>query len=93
MIKKTTFIVGKLFVRIRNDNTTIPVKGGFFSESDIRFFKSPNLPKKTIPKNYPENDLNKLFIVMDGNFKFQAQDSFFGISFFGRLEKRISLSE
>ena len=32
---------------------------------------------------------------MGGNFKFQAQDSFFGTIFWeiGRFEKRISLSE
>ena len=32
-------------------------KGGFFPESAIRFFKSPNLPKKYIPKNYPELEI------------------------------------
>ena len=31
----------------------VPTKGGFFSESAICFFKSPNLQKKYIPKNYP----------------------------------------
>jgi hypothetical protein len=32
-------------------------KGGFFSESVIRFFKSPNLQKKNIPKSYPELEI------------------------------------
>ena len=31
-------------------------KRGFFSESAIRFFKSPNL-QKNIPKNYPELEI------------------------------------
>ena len=31
-------------------------KGGFFSESEIRFCKSPNL-QKNIPKNYPELEI------------------------------------
>ena len=30
--------------------------GGFFSESAIRFFRSPNL-QKNIPKNYPELEI------------------------------------
>ena len=55
----------------------ICIKGGFFSESAIRFFKSP---KKNIPKSYPEleiqNSLPKHNTVMGGNFKFQVQDSF-----------------
>ena len=29
-------------------------KGGFFSKSVIRFFKSPNLQKKIFQKNYPK---------------------------------------
>ena len=32
----------------------VSTKGGFFSESAIRFFKSP---KKNIPKNYPELEI------------------------------------
>ena len=28
-------------------------KGGFFSESAILFFRSPNLKKKKNPENYP----------------------------------------
>ena len=51
------------------------IKGGFFSESEIRF---SNLPISQ--KNYSKNlswawNLNKLFTVMGGNFKFQVQDS------------------
>ena len=59
-------------------------KGGFFSESAIRFFKSPNLQNKIFQKT-----------ILNLKFKFQAQDSFFGIFFwrFGDLKKRIALSE
>ena len=32
-------------------------KGGFFSESAIRFFETPNLQKKNVPKNYPELEI------------------------------------
>ena len=50
--------------------------------------------KKNIPKKYPENiSRQKQYHVMGENFKFQVQDSFFGIIFFGRFEKRIALSE
>ena len=35
-------------------DNTLYGKGGFFSESAIRFFKSP---KKNIPKNYPELEI------------------------------------
>ena len=46
------------------------------------FFKSPNLKKKNIPKNYPE-------------LKMQGQDSFLEYFFWEiwRFEKRIPLSE
>ena len=42
-------------------------------------------------KNYSKKlswawNLNKLFIDKGGNFKFQAQDSFFGIIFLGDWE-------
>ena len=40
-------------------------KGGFFSESAIRFFKSLNLQKKIFQKT-----------ILSSKFKFQAQDSF-----------------
>ena len=32
-------------------------KGGFFSESVIKKFQSPNLKKKNVPKNYPELEI------------------------------------
>ena len=41
-------------ITIYNNAST---KGGFFSESAIRFFKSPNLQKKYIPNNYPELEI------------------------------------
>ena len=57
------------------------VKGGFFSENAIRFFKSP---KKIFQKT-----------ILSLKFKFQVQDSFLEYFFFeiGRFEKRITLSE
>ena len=61
------------------------IKVAFFQK--VRFiFQIPQSPKKIIPKNYPELNLNKLFTDMGGNFKFQAQDSFFGIIFWGDLK-------
>ena len=70
-------------------------KGGFFSESEIRSSNLPIFQKKYSKKLSWSWNLNKLFADMGGNFKVQAQDSFFGIIFgaIGRFEKRISLSE
>ena len=69
-------------------------KGGFFSESAI-----PNLEKKIFQKTilhltYKIPSQTKQYYVMGGNFKFQVQDSFFGIFFFKiwRSKKRIALS-
>ena len=62
----------------------------------IRF---PNIQKKNISKNYPELAFkfpsNKKQDDIGGKFKFQAQDSFFGIFFLEiwRFKQRIALSE
>ena len=62
------------------------VKGGFFSESEIRF-SNLRISQKNYSKKIPWAwNLNKLFTDMGGNFKFQAQDSFFGIIFLGDWE-------
>ena len=53
-------------------------KGGFFSESVIRFL---NLQKKIFQKT-----------ILSLKFKFQVKDSFLDYSFW-RFEKRIALSE
>ena len=63
----------------------------FFRKWDS-FFKSPNLPKKNIPKSYPELEISISrqlhFTVIGGKFKFQAQDSFLEYFFlrFGDLK-------
>ena len=68
------------------------LKGGFFSESAIRFSNLP-LSKKNSPRNYPELKSkipahNTHITVMGRNFKFQVQDSFFGIFFLGDLKNK-----
>ena len=70
-------------------------KGGFFSESEICFSNLSISQKNYSKKLFWACNLNNLFNVMGGNFKFQAQDSFLEYFFgeIGRLEKRISLSE
>ena len=49
--KYKTFKLEKVWVRV--SRTT---KGGFFSESAIRFFNL-QISKKNIPKNYPELEI------------------------------------
>ena len=51
-------------------------KGGFFSESEIRFSNLPISQKNYSKKLSWAWNLNKLFTDMGKNFKFQAQDSF-----------------
>ena len=51
-------------------------KGGFFSESEIRFSNLPISQKNYSRKLSSALNLNKLFTDMGGNFKFQAEDSF-----------------
>ena len=65
-------------------NSTIVTKGGFFSESAICFFKSPNLQKKIFQKT-----------TLSLKFKFLVQDSFLEYIFLEiwRFEKHIALSE
>ena len=66
-------------------------KGGFFSESAIRFLNL-QISKKEI---FQKTILNLKFKIPVHNIillLFQVQDSFFGI-FFWRFEKRIELSE
>ena len=57
----------------------LKLKVAFFSESVIRFFKSPNLKKKYSKKT-----------ILSLKFKFQVQDIFLEI---WRFEKHIALSE
>ena len=56
--------------------TILILKGGFFSESEIRFSNLPISKKNYNKKLSWAWNLNKLFTDMGGNFKFQAQDSF-----------------
>ena len=60
-------------------------KGGFFSESEIRFSNLPISQKNYSKKLSWAWNLNILFTNMGRYFKFQDQDSFFGIFIFGRL--------
>jgi hypothetical protein len=64
-------------------------KGGFFSESAIRFFKSPNLQKKIFQKTilslkfkFPANNT---LLLLAGNLNFKFRIVFWNI-FFGDLE-------
>ena len=74
------------------------IKGGFFSESVIRFFKSPNLQKKyskilswTWNLNFPSKNT---LLLLAGNLNFKFRIVFW--NFFLEVwifEKRIALSE
>ena len=72
-------------------------KGGFFSESAIRFFKSPNLQKKfqkTILSLF-KFPTNNTLLLLAGNLNLKFRIVFCNIFFwrFGDLKKRIALSE
>ena len=67
-------------------------KGGFFSESAIRFFKSPNLQKKIFQKTilslkfkFPANNI---LLLLVGNLNFKLRIVFWNIYFeIWRFEK------
>ena len=61
-------------------------KGGFFSESAIRFSNLPIFKKKYSKKLSSAWNLNLLFTVIGGKFKFKFQDSFLEYFYFGDLE-------
>ena len=65
-----------------------PTKGGFYSESAIRFLDLQISKTKYSEKLSWAWNLNLLFTVFGGKFKFQAQDSFSEYFFwrFGDLE-------
>ena len=63
-----------------------PPKGGFYSESAIRFLDLQISKTKYSEKLSWAWNLNLLFTVFGGKFKFQAQDSFSEYFFFGDLE-------
>ena len=69
----------KIFFTLPKPGFGRRLKVVFFRKCDS-FFKSPNLQKENIPKNYPEleiqNSCPKHTTDMGGNFKFQVQDSF-----------------
>ena len=73
-------------------------KGGFFSESGIRFFKPPSLQKKIFQKTilslkfkFPANNT---LLLLAGNLNFKLRIVFWNICFeIWRSEKRIALSE
>ena len=71
-------------------------KGGFFSESVIRFSNLQISKIKIFQKIYPELEIwiSRLlwYTIIGGKFKFQVQDSFLEY-FFWIFEKRIALSE
>ena len=64
----------------------IMLKGGFYSESAIRFLDLQISKTKYSEKLSWAWNLNLLFTVFGGKFKFQAQDSFSEYFFFGDLE-------
>jgi hypothetical protein len=61
-------------------------KGGFFSESEIRFSNLPISQKDHSKKLSWAWNLNKLFTDMGRDFKFQTQDSFLELFFYGDWE-------
>ena len=65
----------QLFPTFNNGANYIGYKGGFFQKERFGFFKSPNLKTKF-----------KFLPILTNLFKFQAQDSDFGIICFGNLE-------
>ena len=65
------------------------IKCGFFSEISMRFSNLQNKYSKSLSWAW---NLNKLFIVMGGKFKFQVQDSDLEYLFW-RFDKHIALSE
>ena len=75
------------------------VKGGFFSESAIRFFKSPNLQKKIFQKTILnlkfKISAHNIILLWAGILNFKSRIVFWNIFFgiFGDLKKRITLSE
>ena len=74
---------------------SIDLKGGFYSESAIRFLDLQISKTKYSEKLSWAWNLNLLFTVFGGKFKFQTQDSFPEYFFLEiwRSEKRIALSE
>ena len=81
------------FVWIAICNYCQSTKGGFFSESAIRFFKSPNLRKNIFQKSilslkfkFPPNDT---LLLLAGNLNFKFKIVFWNIYFwrFGDLKK------
>ena len=65
-------------------------KGGFFSESVIRF-SDLQIKKKNIPKNYPDLEISGLMLLAR-NLNFKLRIVFWKFPFW-RFEKHIALSE
>ena len=84
---------------IANNILSSLTKGGFFSESAICFFKSPNLQKrifqKTILNLKFKFPANKSKVLLARNLNFKLRIVFWNIFFwrFGDLKKGIALSE
>ena len=76
-MKNIEFSVFRLNVR---------VKLVFFSESAIRFLNLQTSKIKIFQKTIPSCNLNLLFTIIGGKFKFQVQDSFLEYFYFGDLE-------
>ena len=74
------------------------LKVAFFQKVKL-IFQISKSPKKNIPKDYPEFEIQNFRpyqnTVMGGNFKFQVQDSFseYFLLEIWKFEKRIALSE
>ena len=69
--------------------TKFSLKVAFFSESAMHFSNFQNKYSKSLSWEW---NLNQLFTVVNGKFKFQVQDSDLEY-FFLRFDKRIALSE
>ena len=75
--------------KIANYPIHISAKGGFFSKSAMCFSHCQNKYSKSVSWAW---NLNKLFSVMGGKFKFQVQESDLEYLFW-QCEKLIALSE
>ena len=66
------FLKKKIFARVESSEIHQSPKGGFKSEDTGKFLRLQH--KYSISLSWAEN-LNKLFTVLGGKFKFSAQDS------------------
>ena len=90
-LKNESHFLKKATFKKKSPCNSLP-KGGFFSESAIRFFKSPKLKKKfqkTILSLKFKFPANNTLLLLTGNLNFKFRIVFWNI-FFWRFEKHIA---